>query len=112
MGGAQEPKRARLCAGGKTLRQVRPNSANVGALRGLGQRTLAGARSLLVNDDAGARPVLRREGGVPARGKLRIGPAEERLRVPRSKVHAAVALHVAEDRVPERAVERVAAVEV
>ena len=49
---------------------------------------------------------------VPAVGELRLGPAEERLRVVRREVHAAVALRVAEVVVPEGAVERVAAVEV
>src|SRR5579862_9072417 len=62
----------------KTAKMV-PLSTRVGALRGLRQRALAGAKRLLVHDDPSPRPLLGGEGGVPAGRKLGVGPAEERL---------------------------------
>src|SRR4029077_5460209 len=82
------------------------------ALGRLSLRAFARARTPVVHDDPRPRPVLCCEHRVPPLGKLRIGPPEELLRVPRREIHAAMALYVAELRVPERAVKRVAPVEV
>src|SRR5580658_4181308 len=67
---------------------------------------------LVVRDDDRPRLLGGRVHAVPPWRERGVRPAEERLGVPRGEVHATVALHVTELGVPERAVERDAAVEV